>query len=93
MRDSTRRTIRTGIDLILGVAVSLAGVLALPGVTDAIKELGFGRQLATFGLILFIVTGFITKLKNYFEDKGTIPALLKAPANSGVNPVPEQGEK
>ena len=79
LNDSTRRALRTGYQFV----VALAGIvptflLALP--TDS--------PLATR---MAVVLGFLTlatKFLNSLEDRGVIPAWLKAPASDGANPVP-----
>jgi hypothetical protein len=89
MKDSSRRSVRTGIDLILGVLASLAAVLAIPGFSERLQEVGLGQALTWFSLTVLALTVFFTKLKNVLEDANKIPAFLKAPASNGANPVPE----
>lgn len=78
MTDSVRRGIRTLLDAIL--AVLAAGVIEefFVNMTDT--------QRAVLALAL---VGAITTIKNALEDAGKIPALLKAPASDGADPVPE----
>lgn len=92
MRDSTRRSLRTAMDLILGVLLSLGAIFLIPGINDQINDLGLGKAFAVFGMIVLILTTVVTKFKNYLEDGDKIPALLKAPASDGANPVPNRGD-
>lgn len=39
--------------------------------------------------LLGMLTLLWTFIMNALEDNGTIPALLKAPASEGENPIPE----
>lgn len=84
--DSTRRALRTGIDAILGVLVALAGVVVIPGLDEALGLTG--GELARAGVIVGALVLFFTKLRNALEDRGTIPAVLKAPASDGADPIP-----
>lgn len=90
--DSTRRSLRTGIDGILGVLAALGAVLLVPGIEEVFAEIGLGGKLSLFGAIVLAFTVFFTKLKNALEDADKIPALLKAPASDGANPVPDPVE-
>ena len=86
--DSTRRALRTGIDAILAVLASFAAVLVFPGLGDAI---GVGSEdLLRGGVVVGALVLFFTKVRNALEDRGTIPAILKAPASDGANPVPDE---
>lgn len=89
MSDATRRGIRTAVDGILSILVSCVAVLGIPGLNDQFDKLGLGSALAIFSLIVIILLTFFTTLKNKLEDNNTIPALLKAPASPGANPVPD----
>lgn len=91
--DSTRRGFRTFLDSAITVLVSLTAVLAIPGINDQFEKLGLGQALSLFALFVVIFLTFFTKLKNALEDKGTIPALFKAPASEGVNPVPDADDE
>lgn len=82
MNDSTRRGIRTAVDAILMVLVSLTAVFAIPGLQDQMESFGLGKALSMFGLMVLVLLTFFTTLKNKLEDNGTIPALLKTPSSS-----------
>lgn len=43
--------------------------------------------------ITLFVTPIIAFVQNWFEDNTDMPAILKAPANSGQNPQPDDGGK
>lgn len=88
MSDSTRRSLRTAMDLVLGVLGSLAVVAVVPGFSDFMADHGWGSALATFGMVVLVLTSVVTKFKNYLEDTTNFPAVLKAPPSSGENPQP-----
>ena len=92
MKDSTRRALRTGLDLFLGVLLSCGAVLLIPGINDTLTDMGLGQAFAIFSLVVLVLTTFVTKFKNYLEDEKNFPALLKAPASGGENPVPDRNE-
>lgn len=89
MTDSTRRALRTFIDLVLGVLGSLAVVAVVPGFSDFMASHGWGEALATFSMVVLVLTSVFTKFKNYLEDNTKFPAFLKAPASEGANPQPD----
>lgn len=92
MRDSTRRAGRTGLDLIIGTLTALGAIFLIPGIDEQMEQLGLAQVFMVFGLIVLVLTVFFTKLKNALEDKGSIPALGKAPASDGADPVPNKSE-
>lgn len=79
MTDSTRRTIRTGIDVVLAILASGLIEVLVEGRADAPRIVG----------IVGALTLLFTKLRNAGEDAGLIPAVLKAPPSAGANPVPD----
>lgn len=91
--DSTRRAIRTALDNIVGVLI-LLGVI-LPFFGDFIREVGGADSvtayLAKAMVILTALVTLISRIKNMLEDRGVIPALFKAPASNGEDPVPDAG--
>lgn len=78
LNDSWRRGLRTAYQLV----VSLVAVLPTLALLDWGDDTG--KALAT----LMVWGAVFTKLINALEDKGLIPAFLKAPASDGANPVP-----
>lgn len=80
MNDSTRRAIRTALDLIPAVLAALA---VLVGIFDLPAE-----TVAKVGVVVGAVTMLCAKVRNALEDGGYIPALLKAPASDGSDPLP-----
>jgi hypothetical protein len=89
MKDSTRRALRTFIDLFLGILGSLAVVGVVPGFSDFMTDHGWGSALATFSIVVLVLTSVFTKFKNYLEDNTNFPAFLKAPSSEGQNPQPD----
>lgn len=81
LTDSTRRSIRGLFDLIPAILAAIAimvPVLGLPA-----------TQVAKIGAFVGALTLALTKLRNALEDAGYIPAVLKAPASDGVDPLPD----
>ena len=91
MTDSSRRAIRTGIDLALAVLGALAAMLLVPGFAEVLDNMTGAGATATIGIVVAALAMFLTKLRNALEDRGTIPAVLKAPASDGADPVPDAG--
>jgi len=90
LNDSTRRMIRTILDVALSWAILL--VLILPLFGSFIEDIGGWDSamaiVAKVGVILTALVGFVSKLRNLLEDRGVIPAVLKAPASQGADPAP-----
>lgn len=77
MSDSLRRGLRTLLDALLAVLAA--------GVIDAYLV---GLDPTQRTALAVALTGVISVVKNALEDRGTIPAVLKAPASDGADPVP-----
>lgn len=88
MKDSTKRTIRTVIQVVLAVCGVAAAVLAVPGL--AIPGVG-AVTLAKFGVAIAALTAVVTKVQNVLEDTGTIPAVTysSVPVEAPLVPVGE----
>ena len=81
MSDAVRRGIRSalwGVLAMAGAVPALAGAFNLPAATVA-------KITAAFTATAAVLTAVI----NAAEDHGVLPALLKSPASSGENPVPD----
>ena len=83
MSDAIRRAIRT----LLVLCVTASG--AIPALAAAFN-VPAGRVAQVVAVFGFVAT-LLTALLNHAEDAGAIPALLKAPASEGENPVPDPG--
>jgi hypothetical protein len=86
MSDALRRALRTFIQAFVGniVANGVLSAASAAGVVD--------WSLLTKMLISAAAAGMIALLtftQNALEDHTALPALLKAPASEGVNPVPD----
>lgn len=81
MSDAIRRAIRTLLWVIA------AAVPVIPSVAE-VFDIPAG-QVAQVVTVLGGAVTVLTALINALEDAGKIPALLKAPASSGENPVPD----
>lgn len=92
--DSTRRSLRTGIDAILTVLTATIAMLLFPGLAELVDSWTAAGTTAAAGIVCGALLLFFTKVRNALEDRGKIPALLKAPASSGADPVPDRrGER
>lgn len=77
MSDATRRFLRTVIQLI-----------ASGGLTAIVDAVVGGLSPAMIALVLAVWQAVVTYCHNWLEDNTRFPAMLKAPASQGVNPVP-----
>lgn len=96
MNDAARRSLRTFIQVFVGVfAVSLLGFLGQ--VQEWSSCVGEVCQFpdpsvlakAAVSAVAAGAASLVSFLQNYLEDNTAMPALLKAPASDGTNPVPE----
>lgn len=81
MSDALRRGIRSalwGVLAMAGAVPTLAAAFNLPA-----------SQVAKVTAVFTAMAAVLTAVMNAAEDHGTIPAVLKAPASSGENPVPD----
>lgn len=81
MTDALRRGIRSALWMVLamaGAVPALAAAFDLPT-----------TQVAKITAMFTTVAAVLTAIVNAAEDKGVIPALLKSPASSGENPIPD----
>lgn len=81
MSDATRRGLRTALQL-------AASLLASGGIVGVLKLCGVEVTAEAWAAISGVLLPFVTVLQNSLEDADTIPALLKAPASDGADPVP-----
>lgn len=86
--DSTRRALRTGIDVILTVLTATVAAVVFPGLPELVDGWTAPGTMAAVGVVCGALLLFFTKLRNALEDSGRIPALLKAEASDGANPIP-----
>lgn len=88
MPDALRRAVRTFVQTLTGtiIASGILSATAETGVVDwsALKKVGVSAFAAG-------VVAVLTFAQNFLEDNTTVPALLKATASSGENPVPDPG--
>ena len=77
--DPIRRALRTLLQF-----VAAGGLTAV--FNEVIAEIKDGRLAAT---VLALSLLLVSYAQNELEDRGYLPALLKAPASEGENPVPE----
>ena len=87
MTDSTKRTLRTLVQVLLGACAAVAIVVPIIGAQF--------DQAAAVGGIAVAIAGMVTKVMNALESARIIPAWLKdqplsaaAPAAAPPNPAP-----
>lgn len=78
MTDAQRRALRSLIQIGL-----VQGVLQLYNAFATVDLTG--EQVSA---ITFVATPIVAFVQNWLEDNTAFPAVLKAPASSGVNPAP-----
>jgi hypothetical protein len=81
MTDPIRRALRT----LLVLVVTMAG--AVPALA-AVFDVPAGTVAQVVAVFTFAGT-LLTALLNHVEDTTSMPALLKAPASEGENPLPD----
>ena len=86
MSDPIRRAARTFVQAFLGSLLT-SGVLSGMA-TEGVVDLAVAEKAG----VSAIAAGFIallTFVMNWAEDAAYVPALLKAPASDGADPIPE----
>lgn len=68
------------------IASGVLSAMQTTGVVDWAVLQKAAVSAATAGII-----ALLTWVVNALEDKGVVPAMLKSPASSGANPVPDDG--
>ena len=96
MSDALRRGIRTFFQGFIGVLA----LVAIPVLKQMVESAVGGQAIdidvnVWQGIIVAAIAGGLIALiawaQNALEDRGTVPAPLKAPASEGINPVPNDG--
>lgn len=81
MKDSTRRGLRTVLQMIVTVLTTGSG-------TALLQLFGVDVTPQQWAVVSTALLPLVTIVLNELEDSGKIPALLKAPASDGEDPVP-----
>jgi hypothetical protein len=81
MSDALRRGLRSA----LWMTLAMAG--AVPTLAAAFNLAA--SRVAQITAVFTAAAAVLTAVINSAEDHGVIPALLKSPASSGENPVPD----
>jgi len=84
--DSVRRAIRTFIQSFLGTL--LTGWIGLNVAAGDLPPVSVAKRLLIAATVAGVIA-LLTYVQNALEDHTGLPALLKAPASSGVNPEPD----
>lgn len=84
MPDALRRAIRTFVQAFLGSIIS-SGVLSAMS-TGGVVDLSVLGKAAAAAIVAGIIA-LVTFLQNFLEDNTSFPAVLKARASDGANPV------
>ena len=96
MSDALRRAIRTFAQAFIGTFILVAVPWATNIVTAIVNakpyELNFDvLQSAGIAGTFAAFIALVSWVQNQLEDHSTVPAVLKAPASDGTNPVPDDG--
>lgn len=88
MSDPLRRAIRTFVQAFIGafIASGVLSAMQTTGIVDWAVLKKVAVSAATAGVI-----ALLSWAQNLLEDNTRMPALLKAPASEGQNPVPDDG--
>lgn len=78
MNDASRRGVRT-----------LLQIGVVEGVLQLLTAFGVALTEDQHAAILVVATPILTAIQCWLEDNTAFPAVLKAPASGGVNPVPD----
>ena len=77
MSDPIRRALRT-----------LFQFVAAGGLTQLVDEIAADLDGTAKAAVFMAAALLVTYAQNELEDRGKVPAFIKAPASDGVNPVP-----
>lgn len=77
MTDSTKRAVRTGVQVLFGLLVALPVLLSVAGASLHIAALGAA------GATALTVSTVVAKAWNRAEEAGVVPAWLKAAHDEG----------
>ena len=80
MSDATRRAVRTLFQFVVSGGLTALITLMVDALADNLVAVA---AVQATNLLL------VTFAQNWLEDNGSVPALLKAPASEGVNPIPD----
>lgn len=86
MPDALRRAIRTFFQSFIGAIIS-SGILSSMA-ENGVVDWSVLKKTAISAAIAGVVASF-TFFQNFLEDNTRVPALLKAQASEGLNPVPD----
>jgi hypothetical protein len=78
--DAVRRALRT-----------LFQFIAAGGLTELVDEVAADLTGTAKAAVFMVAALVITYAQNELEDRGAIPAVLKAPPSPGADPVPGAG--
>jgi hypothetical protein len=89
MSDSLRRAIRTFVQAFTGVLALQAGAIIVQVNEGSwVPDIDWMKRVLLSALAAGVIS-LISFAQNWAEDNTSMPALLKSPASSGENPVPD----
>jgi hypothetical protein len=89
LSDAIRRGIRTFVQAFIGVILAQSGAILLAAQKgEYVLDIEWWKRIAVSGAAAGVIALF-SYIQNALEDRGTVPALLKAPPSPGANPVPD----
>jgi hypothetical protein len=85
--DSVRRAIRTFIQAFIGVILTQAVAIAIDAQKgEYVLDIEWIKRVGISALVAGVIA-LLTFIQNALEDNTSMPAVLKASASSGQNPV------
>lgn len=88
MPDSIRRALRTFFQAFVGVLALEVGALLIH--PELLYDVAWLQRVGIAATAAGLVA-LVSFAHNALEDAGAVPALGKAPASAGANPVPDPG--
>lgn len=82
--DSVRRALRTFLQAFVGILVTSGALSAIT--TEGVVDWAVLKKAAISAFAAGVVA-VLTYVQNAAEDRGVIPAVLKANASDGANPI------
>jgi len=86
MNDALRRAIRTAIQAFTGVILAQVTLITIDIAGGYVPDINWIKRVGASAAVAAAIS-LVTWLHNYAEDNSSFPAILKANASVGQNPV------
>jgi hypothetical protein len=85
--DAVRRALRTFVQAFIGVILAQSGAILIDAQRgEYVLDLDWIKRILVSALVAAVIA-LITWIQNYLEDNTGVPAIGKATASSGENPI------